>query len=55
MNFKPLNEGELKGNASTEASAAVSGCWEEARRTLEAIDFIWTYLRRETRGKWLLR
>ena len=55
MNPKPLNEGELKGNASTEVSAALSGCWEQARRTPEDLDFIWTYLRRKTGGNWLLR
>jgi len=50
-----MREEELKQMHSTEVSSAVYAYWWHTKLTLEAIDFIWTYLWLETRGKWLLR
>ncbi len=50
-----LMKRQLKESASTECSFALNGLCVHTKLTLEAIDFIWTYLVGRTRGKWLLR
>ena len=54
MDTKPMSNRNLEDLRSTECSLTICGYRVHTKLTLEAIDFIWTYLVGRTRENWLV-